>query len=415
VLNGAAFRIEVPSEWNGKLVMYAHGFRGDTEILTVTNPPIRRHLVENGYAWAASSYSRNNYDVRAGVEDTNALALAFVGIAGDNGRQLAQPERYYIIGHSMGGHISAAAIERETLATANNRVAYAGAVPMCGAMAPFELFNVLGGMYVSALALAGRPDVSEIDWLDDRDQVLDALFSSYPSEEDPRSPIRPTAAGERYLSVLKHLTGGERPLFRIALSTGGSLMAAISTFGMSYDVNGVMNRNAIDTRGFTYLIEGDAAASAALNASAEDLVPDANFNPIRSDGLRWVPLVQGQFAVPVVSLHTIGDLFVPFLMQQIYAERAAANGSDDWLVQRAIRGISHCDFTVAEQVDAFDAMTQWESERIRPAGDDVVSAEVVADEFYGCQFTDNTTGPDDAPPIGPLPNRLQEVAACPAN
>src|SRR4051794_41099770 len=28
VHNGAAYRVEVPSNWNGKLVMWAHGFRG---------------------------------------------------------------------------------------------------------------------------------------------------------------------------------------------------------------------------------------------------------------------------------------------------------------------------------------------------------------------------------------------------
>ena len=81
VLNGAAYRVEVPANWNGKLVMYAHGFRGEGSTLTVSDPSIRRHLIESGYAWAASSYSTNYYDVRAGVEDTNALALAFNSIA----------------------------------------------------------------------------------------------------------------------------------------------------------------------------------------------------------------------------------------------------------------------------------------------------------------------------------------------
>ncbi len=29
VLDGAAYQVEVPANWNGKLVMYAHGFRGN--------------------------------------------------------------------------------------------------------------------------------------------------------------------------------------------------------------------------------------------------------------------------------------------------------------------------------------------------------------------------------------------------
>src|SRR3990167_595616 len=77
VLNGAAYRVEVPANWNGKLVMYAHGYAGTGAALGVGPPSIRRYLIQNGYAWAASSYSKNYYDVRAGVEDTKALALEF--------------------------------------------------------------------------------------------------------------------------------------------------------------------------------------------------------------------------------------------------------------------------------------------------------------------------------------------------
>ena len=43
---------------------------------------------------------------------------------------------------------------------------------------------------------------------------------------------------------------------------------------------------------------------------------------LRRDGLRWIPQVNGIFRIPVVSLHTLGDLYVPFHMQQIFRERA---------------------------------------------------------------------------------------------
>ena len=42
VQGGAGYRIEVPANWNGELVLYAHGFRGGGLELTVSNPPIRR-------------------------------------------------------------------------------------------------------------------------------------------------------------------------------------------------------------------------------------------------------------------------------------------------------------------------------------------------------------------------------------
>ena len=73
------------------LVMYAHGYSGTGPTVNVSDPPIREHLIRNGYAWGASSFSKNYYDVRAGIEDTNGLALAFQRIAAQNGRTLAAP------------------------------------------------------------------------------------------------------------------------------------------------------------------------------------------------------------------------------------------------------------------------------------------------------------------------------------
>ncbi|HUF80072.1 MAG TPA: alpha/beta hydrolase, partial [Burkholderiales bacterium] len=122
--NGAGYRIEVPENWNGELVLYAHGFRGTGLELTVSNPRIREHLVTSGYAWAASSYSKNGYDVRQGVKDTHALGQFFHGKVG-------KPRRAWITGHSMGGHITGVAIEQYPRA-------YVGALPMCGVMGDNE-------------------------------------------------------------------------------------------------------------------------------------------------------------------------------------------------------------------------------------------------------------------------------------
>ena len=38
---GSAYLIETPADWNGDLVLYAHGFRGDGLELTVDPPPRR--------------------------------------------------------------------------------------------------------------------------------------------------------------------------------------------------------------------------------------------------------------------------------------------------------------------------------------------------------------------------------------
>lgn len=387
VINGAAYRVEVPANWNGKLVMWAHGYAGDGAALRVDNPPTRRHLVQNGYAWAASSYSKNYYDVRAGVEDTNALANAFNTIAAANARTLAAPSKVYITGFSMGGHITAAAIEDETTATAVNKTKYAGAVPMCGVMGDTELFNQFGAMQVTAQALAGLPSYPFAKWSEISAQVTGALFTTFPSV--------PTATGVKYLSALQNITGGQRPMFTQGMQFGGTFPFAWGVFGGDGTVNGILNKNVLDTSAYTYTIDGDVAGSTALNAAVLKITPDADANRLRRDGLRWIPKVNGEFKIPVVSIHTLGDMYVPFSMQQAYQKRVAAKGNGVWLVQRAIRGASHCDFTVAEQVNAFEAMIKWERDGIKPAGDDVMTPATVAATTYGCTHTVNAPGPDD--------------------
>ncbi len=401
----AAYRVEVPANWNGELVMYTHGYAGEGATLAATDSAIRRYLIQNGYAWAASGYSKNSYDVRAGIEDTNKLALAFASITGK-----AAPTRTCIIGHSMGGHIAAAAMEEETLATAQNKVRYACAVPMCGVMAEVDLFNGIAAQGLASLsisgfnsqlpaALTGRQRYQmllapEFNPNSVKLPVHQALFNNFGS-----AGMTPKGApGLQYANVIKNTTGGTRPMFDIGLSYGGSFAGgAYANFGVEGQLTGLLTKYSLDTSKITYVIDGDATASAALNAAAPRVTPDANFNPLRRDGLRWLPLTNGRPYAPMVTIHTLGDLFVPFSMQQVYRNRVVAAGATraDRVVQRAIRGATHCDFTNAEMQTAFDDMVKWVKQGTKPAGDDVLTAATVAAASYGCTHTKNVFHPVD--------------------
>ncbi len=204
-------------------------------------------------------------------------------------------------------------------------------------------------------------------------------------------------------------------MFAQGLEYGGSYRFAFGGFGGDGTINGILNQNNLDTQALRYTIDGDPAATAALNAAAQKLTAQADANRLRRDGLRWIPAVNGAFKVPVLSMHTLGDLYVPFAMQQSYARRAAAQGSTAMLVQRAQRGAAHCDFTVAEQVESFDALVKWEQGGAKPAGDDVLTAAVVAAPSYGCNFTNNATGSDDVRSTIDLRARIAATTpACPA-
>ena len=394
VLNGAAYRIEVPQTgWNGKLVMWAHGYAGTGPNLTVGTPIMRRYLLDNGYAWAASSYSKNYYDVRVGVEDTNALALNFTTIAAAKGRTLAAPSKIFITGISMGGHITAAAIEAEAQTYAINKVKYNGAVPMCGVVGDTELFNYFAGYQVAAQQLAGFPMTKfpVTDFATIAPAIQSALWTTYPTVSN--------AQGDKLKNIVSYLSGGPRPFFAEGWSNARNQGNIWASLGGDGTISGILNANVLDTTQLFYKLDASSSATTALDTSFNNSVfkitPTADANRLRRDGLRWIPVANGDISIPVVTIHTLGDLFVPFKMEQVYAARTKAKGTDKWLVQRAIRDVGHCAFTAAEATAAFDAMVKWEAGGAKPAGDDVTTAATIAAPTYGCTFTNNTPSAED--------------------
>ena len=103
--------------------------------------------------------------------------------------------------------------------------------------------------------------------------------------------------------------------------------------------------------------------------------------------LRNIPITSGRIKAPVLTLHGLGDLFVPFSQVQIYAEKVEKWGASDLLVNRAIREFIHGEFTQEELTTAFSDLVDWVETGVKPAGDDVLDPAVVADPYFGCQFT----------------------------
>jgi pimeloyl-ACP methyl ester carboxylesterase len=369
VRSGAGYRMEVPANWNGDLVLYAHGYRGTGLELTVGNPPIRDHLLAQGFAWAASSYRANGYVPGVGAKDTHALIGEFRGRVGN-------PDEVFITGHSMGGHVTGVAIEQWPRA-------FAGAVPMCGVMGDTELFDYFQDTYLLAEHFAGKAPAipTPPDYYSSGSHL--ATFSSLGYFGPALSP-----GGQDYRDALEQLTGGDRPTFEQGF-TGGT--GAFFPFQFQSAGTGEERSN-IDT---VYQLDADPAVSAeeaALNAAIPRV--DAHPRTRHPNGLGGFPgsendspRINGTFSIPVVSMHTLGELFVPFHMEQVYARRAAAHGNDDLLVVRAIRDTGHCGFTLSEQVQAFADMVTWVRTGVRPAGDDVLDPVDVADPDFGCAFT----------------------------
>ncbi|UQN06888.1 alpha/beta hydrolase [Deinococcus sp. QL22] len=381
----ASYAIEVPANWNGQLVMYAHGYAGTGAELRVQAPSLRPFLLSQGYAWAASSYSANYYDVQAGVEDTNALANAFVSLTGG---KHAAPTKTLIMGVSMGGHVAGAAVEKETQASAKNKTTYAASLPLCGVMDEEYEFQWLGDYTLAAAQLAGfGPRIfPQTDYQTLLPDIKAALFSSTEGAQWQENSVQ----GAKLREIARNLTGGDRPVFELGFRSATWQSAVLGTGGADGTVTGILPRNLYDNTNVSYRWTAGAtptAAEAAFNASILRVKGDVNPNPARADAVRWLPRINGEFSVPVLTMHTLGDFYVPFAHQQKYRAAAIAAGNGDRLVQRAIRAAGHCEFNAAELVEAFTDLVTWEKTGVKPAGDDVTTPNVVADPNYGCKYT----------------------------
>ncbi len=370
VIDGAGYRIEIPENWNKELVVWAHGFRGDGLELTVDNHPLRAHLIAEGYAWAASSYAKNGYVPGQGAIDSAKLISHF-------GWTIQWPWRTYMTGASMGGHVTAYAVQSWPWM-------FAGAMPICGVMGDSDLFDYFQDSYLLAEYFAGNEVVVPTP----EDYYSGGTWLETLGKLGPGFPFVLNEQGEKYKSAIEQLTGGERPIFDEGWV--GNVGGAFPFFFQSATTDtGRQNKRTV------YQIDSDPALSDE-EAMLNDLIPrikaprqyrqKRGINPIpgtENDS----PYINGRIRRPVMSLHTLGELFVPFHMQQIYAERVAKKNKSRFLVQRAIRDTGHCGFDPSELVAAFDDLVVWVEDGVRPGGDDVLDPVAVADPNFGCAYT----------------------------
>lgn len=371
VIDGAGYRIEVPPNWNGDLVMWAHGYAGEGLRLFVQNHPLRDYLLFRGYAWAASSYSKNGYVPGQGAIDTKKLIDHFEDEHG-------QADHIYMTGASMGGHVTGYAIETWPKT-------FDGAMPICGVMGDSELFDYFQDSYLLAEYFAGNEvEVPTPDDYFSAEQYL-ATFAQL----GPAFPVDLNEQGEQYKAAIEQLTGGVRPTFDEGFVGEDNGVLFPFVFGQAATDPARGNWKT------EYQLDGDPSFSddeAMLNELIPRLKADPHYRQKAGqnrspDSENDSPYLSAKLKVPVLSLHTLGELFVPFHMQQVYAERAAKHGKSHMLVTRAIRDITHCGFDGAELVEAFDDLVAWVEDGVVPGGDAILDPDIVAADEFGCQYT----------------------------
>src|SRR6266508_2636140 len=113
-INGAPYRISVPDNWNGTLLVFAHGYRdkadhpGEVDDRTVDlapSPALIAPLLAQGYALAGSAFKDNGWDIEDAVRDTKDLTVFFR----DN---VAEPDHTILWSISFGAFVGFKSMEQ---------------------------------------------------------------------------------------------------------------------------------------------------------------------------------------------------------------------------------------------------------------------------------------------------------------
>jgi pimeloyl-ACP methyl ester carboxylesterase len=333
---GALTRVCFPREWNGDLILYAHGYVQPDAPLAIPDNLIGGTPVEDlinalGYAYATTSYRANGLVADVAVNDMVLLE--------DLVRRTVRPDpiQVYIAGVSEGGLVAALAAEREP-----DR--YTGALAACGPIGDFarqlDYFNDVRVVfdYLFPGVIPGSP-------IDPPDEVRGGWTATYASavaaavENDPGAALDLAAVTGIPAEGIVPADLGEAVADILWYNVFGTADAQERLGGQPYDNEDRVYQGASD--------------DAALNAGV------ARFTaaPIAREALGRFE-TSGDPSAPISIIHTTGDPIVPFFHQPLYADKVAAAGRSELLERTDVDRFGHCAFTSSEILAAFGALPQ---------------------------------------------------------
>jgi pimeloyl-ACP methyl ester carboxylesterase len=385
VINGAAYEIALPDQWNGTLVLYSHGYRNAQPIppdfAPVNTAPdlapgwaagdktIANALLAQGYALAGSAFSANGWAVREGVEANADLLGWFI-------QNIAPPIRVLAWGESLGGLITA------EFAQGNPDVD--GALVLCGALAGAVPNMDLGLTAMALIADAGWPELP-LSGYGSYEEALAAgiaaaqivvQMADVPSQFDI-SELTEGASSELDLPLLAvpEISPDPETVIRIAQFMGGP--SATRQFDGSTPESALLVavESLITAVTFGTLIRYELSTRFGGEVG-QDLRPDGvAVTEGNNDARRQAALVgnpSGELVQPTLTLHTIDDSVTIAANVGWFAERVASAQASDQLrtlftvppevfptTPGAPYGAGHCNFAPEVKIAALDLLNAW--------------------------------------------------------
>lgn len=328
----------LPSDFNGTLIVYAHGYVKPQEPLALPEEfgdadvqDVVERLLALGFGVATSSYHKNGYAIEQAEADLNDLVDYVKSRAPD-------VDAVYVAGASEGALITTMLVEKYPQT-------YAGGLALCGPLAGTgyqigylaDVRVVFDYFYPGVFPFGALdvPDDAPEQW-DVPDGFKDEIAAAVEDDPDAIAQVF-NAAG-------------------VACDASAPDVAANCTQDiLAYSVFGT--NDLLDTAGGWPVsnVERAYAGSeedAALNAGVERFDAD----PVASEYASLFYRPSGFLERPLVALHTTRDPGVPYRHELIYFSRAALLGKDDQLTILPVDREGHCAFTGEEVLGGFGAL-----------------------------------------------------------
>jgi hypothetical protein len=366
--DGATNRIEVPSNWNGTLLLYSHGytFGPANPAQDVGDPATRAALLQQGYALAGSSYAKTGWALREAFQDQIALLDYFTA-------HCEAPARTIAWGHSLGGIITAGLVQL-------NPGRFAGALPMCGVVAGgVGTWNqALDSAFVfSTLLTGGTLPIVNLNPANLNADLGAALTTLNTAQQTPQGRARVALA-----AAMADLPGWYTPLSAEPASTDFDAQEAnqaqwesfpdllFSYFGRfdlelraggnpswntGVDYNAQLAHSADRDEVIALYKEAGLSLQDDLNtlASAPRIAADPGAVAYLS---QYVTFNGDLGGTPVLTMHTTGDGLVENQDEQSYAKVVTQAGDAKLLRQIFVHRAGHCSFTPAETLTALSTL-----------------------------------------------------------
>ncbi|MEO8870043.1 MAG: DUF6351 family protein [Granulicella sp.] len=339
-IGDAAYRIDVPNNWNHSLVVFFHGYAQTPwgyhpthQLLSHVQPALER-----GYAVIESGYSNTGWAIDEAQADTEALRKYFV-------HKYGQPRETFAIGNSMGGLLTSITLER-------NPKPYAGGLDLCGSVGP---------TYASATRRFAARAAFDAYFPDLLPPLVPPASSGYPA---------PAPEAEATLRKIKDALHDHpapalamRNLMELHSDADVAHMIRYISFVIA-DMQHKAGGNPFDNR--NYLYTGTNPNSTAEDNHLNDIVRRYAADPAarRWLGTHYTPT--GRLAHPMLALNTTYDPLIPGTTLALYGHIVEQAGSGDNYVQQYVHRDGHCTMTAEEAGTAFDELIAWVHTHKRP-------------------------------------------------